>query len=137
MNWIRPPVATSAAPPPTWHTDVSKSARDSGSSAFHRGWAPGAVHRMVVSSAGKTGCLWDRVRSLWLDRLWLLLEARGGLDSATDTRGIQVDRGSLALDPLAWLSCWVDETVDVEAPVRLICITMLVIISATKACEGT
>ncbi len=77
------------------------SAKDSGSSALHRGWAPGAVHCIVVSSGEKTGCLVDRVRSLRLDRLWLLLEARGGLDSAAATLGIRIDERSLVVDPLA------------------------------------
>ncbi len=94
------------------------------SRVFQCGWAPGAVHRTVVVPEGKTGCLVCLDRSLWLVRLWLLLEARGGLDSVVDTRGIRVNERSLVLDPLAWLSCWVDETVDVEAPVRLICITI-------------
>ncbi len=88
-------------------------------------------------SEGKTCCLVCLVRSLWLVRLWLLPEVRGGLDSVADTRGIQVDGRSFVLVLLAWLSCWVDETVDVEAPVRLICITRLVIASSTWACEGT
>ncbi len=33
--------------------------------------------------------------------------------------GNQVDERSLVLDPLAWLSLWVDVTVDAEAPVFL------------------
>ncbi len=101
MNWIRLPAATSVAPPATWRTDVSMSAKDSGSSVFHRGWAPGAVHRMVASSAGKTDCLVDQVWSLCLDRLWLLLEARGGSDSAVVTWGIRINERSLVPDQLA------------------------------------
>ena len=44
-------------------------AKDSGSSVFQRGWAPGAVHRTVARSEGKTGCLACLGRSLWLVRL--------------------------------------------------------------------
>ncbi len=92
---------------------------------------------MVVSWAGKTGCLLGRVLSLWLDRLWLLPEACGGLGSVAETLGIRVDSTSFGPVSLAWLSHWEDVTVEVEAPVCLICITMLVIASSTWACEGT
>ena len=56
---------------------------------------------MVVSSEGKTGCLVDRVRFLWLDQAWLLLEAWGGSDSVVVTLGIRVNGRSLVVDPLA------------------------------------
>ncbi len=108
-----------------------------GSSSLQRGWVPGVVHRMVVSCAGKTGSLSDLVRSLCPDRLWLLLEVRGGLDSLVNTLGIRPSDESFVPVPLAWLSRWEDVTVDVEAPVFLTCATMLVTASATLACDGT
>ncbi len=55
------------------------------------------------------------------------------LDSVVDTLGIRVDDRSFVPVPLALLSPWEDAAVDVEAPVRLICITMLVIASSTWA----
>ena len=101
-------------------------AKDSGSSVLQCGLTPGAVQRTVARSEGKTGCLLCLGRSLWLARLWLLPDVRGGWDSVADTRGILVVGGSVMLGPLAWPSCWAEVSVDVVAPVLRIWVTMVV-----------
>ncbi len=137
MYRIRLSAATSVAPPATWRTDSSMASKDFGSSYFQRGWAPGAVHRMVVSCAGKTGGSSGLVRSLRPDRPWWLLEVLEGWDSLMDILGIRPSVESFMLVPLAWLSRWEHVTAGVVTPVFLTCATMLMTAAATLACDGT
>lgn len=75
---------------------------------------------MVAFLVGRKGTLEDQDRSLQLAWEWLLPEAHGWLDSVVLTLAIRIERGSLVVYLLAWLSHWLEVTVDVVA---MVCLT--------------